>query len=399
MKQSILSRRLVSLLIVATTLTVVLAGCATPHSAQSEGLAGDRVLFVTFQYSSLSNRLPEDTSFFSFYIVNADGTKLSKLVDVETGESGRFVWSPCFLSLSCDRKRVAYFSSEGYLSILNIDDGKVTKLKETGQQNGDRYVAWSPDDSRIAYVDGSSLHLINADGTDDRELASRNRKEYYTYGYISDRIRNPIWSADGTRILFDDFTAPPSIEYSIWSGTPAGEAKNLRYRAVYAVDIDSGEKSKVFDKAVVRSPTSYYGKKVLVEAWSEEDFNKWFVMNDDGTARKEFPVLSSREQVGIRSLSPDGSAIAYLSTVVGYPDDYDLKMIDTTTGEDIPVKARLKSGGCITWSPDSQHIAYVTGESGNFEIHIVRRDLSCGFLAYRLSDPNNPYIDLVAWVR
>ena len=63
--------------------------------------------------------------------------------------------------------------------------------------------AWSPDGRRIAYVNrdaGSQIHIMNADGTDDRRLSE---------GSVCQT--GPTWSPDGTRIAFRSCSAPVGL--------------------------------------------------------------------------------------------------------------------------------------------------------------------------------------------
>jgi Tol biopolymer transport system component len=333
--------------------------------------------------------LEEDGS-AGLYIVNADGSNLSKLVDVS--EVGATDWPA--LSLSHDQKQVAYFSSDGYLSILTIDGGKMSKLVEVGQEDGQRYVAWSPNDSKITYVSGGNLYLVNADGTGNKKLASpkggfyTSPGSYAGAGTISDQIRHPIWSADGVCILFDDFTAPSHV---------IGSPTQVNYRAVYCVDTINERINEVVSRAEVESPTSS-GTGLLVHAWLEEEAkDKYIVMSDDGTEQREVPTQWLDETL---RLSPDGSAIAYVSQAT-FP--YYLKVMDAGTGEDVPLETEIGIGKVPSWSPDSQHIAYVCygkvkiDKLNPDEIYIVRRDLSCGFLVYRASDPHQNVV-LIAWL-
>jgi hypothetical protein len=166
------------------------------------------------------------------------------------------------------------------------------------------------------------------------------------------------------------------------------------------VDIDGSEISTVVDQAEIASPTSY-GTKVLIHASSGEGY-ECFVMNDDGTAREELPGLYNSYDF---MCSPDGSTIAYLA-IKEWPTT-ELKIMNTATGEDIAAELEVELEGdliewSMVWSPDSQHIAYTynghTGGETAAEIHIARRDLSCSFLAYRLSDiPQDA--KLIAWIK
>ena len=92
------------------------------------------------------------------WIVNADGTGLSRLTDcvgqVKTGPI--FARRPCF----------------------------------------DYDPAWSPDGSTLAFTRNFSLHTVNADGSGLRELTTG----------VSD-ASTPAWSPDGTQIAFSGATA------------------------------------------------------------------------------------------------------------------------------------------------------------------------------------------------
>jgi len=75
----------------------------------------------------------------------------------------------------------------GHLYALAID-GDVRQL--TRGTATDRYPAWSPDRSRIAFVRDDSLHVMRADGTRVRRISEA----------VYDRY--PAWSPDGRRIAF-----------------------------------------------------------------------------------------------------------------------------------------------------------------------------------------------------
>jgi hypothetical protein len=404
MKVVNVSRPLLSFLLiflVIAMLTPTACFNSETNSAQSEGLTGDRILFVTYAKSGTA----------SLFIVNADGTGLSKLTDLaniwDVWPCVSYVWNPV---LSPDKKSVAYFSSDDYLSILNIDDAEATNLMKVDLGNKDPYLAWSPDGSKIAYVNGDGdLHVVNIDGSGDRELATANGANY-TFsksvpgGWHEDQIRRPVWSSDGKLILFDDFNTPGSMSV----GLSLYPMQRVEYRAVFSVNTDISDIKRpklLHNKAVVGGSMSY-GTQVMIFIYEDEDHTVLFVMNDDG---KDLHALFDYS-TDYPMWSPDGSIISYIW-------GFTLKMIDAATRKDIPLNVELEVGGYyqaddnhntafaveegnFIWSPDSQHIAYVHRKSLDefAEIRIVRRDLSHEFLVFRLSVTDQD-VALIGWVK
>ena len=142
---------------------------------------GTRVIFESWQEAGRS-----------IYVVNADGTEVSKIF---TGESGRPVWSP-------DGQRIAFEVYEDFWSnifVMNADGSEVTKVTDDYLWN--RNPSWSPDGSRIAF-DGYrdddyanvAVFVVNADGSDLQKIISK--------------AHTPMWSSTSEHIAFHDFAAP-----------------------------------------------------------------------------------------------------------------------------------------------------------------------------------------------
>lgn len=85
------------------------------------------------------------------------------------------------------------------------------------------YPSWSPDGSKIAYLTrtyrnsdeyGSAIHVMNADGSGDRELSSSLPYD----GSFGDTT--PSWSPDGSKIVFarmrNEYVDEIALTYRLW---------------------------------------------------------------------------------------------------------------------------------------------------------------------------------------
>lgn len=120
-------------------------------------------------------------------------------------------------SISRDGKRIVFVRSSGVgaeLWVLNTGNGKVERI--TDDAKGNTQPAISPDGSQIVFVglrrDGGDsserehLYLIDADGSNERELTSGQK---YT-------DREPSFSPDGKRIVFvRSYNAPQLMTITV----------------------------------------------------------------------------------------------------------------------------------------------------------------------------------------
>jgi TolB protein len=121
------------------------------------------------------------------YLINVDGTGLSKVTNTETGVS-RLVWSP-------DGEQIAFYDSDTMgdpTYVINTDGSGRKPLVESYS------AVWSPDGQKIAFVTDSNLpnvwllHMMNADGSGQRRLTNT----------IRGTLTLPAWSPDGEKIAF-----------------------------------------------------------------------------------------------------------------------------------------------------------------------------------------------------
>lgn len=102
---------------------------------------------------------------WEIYVMNADGSELTRLTDSERGDTEP-AWSP-------DGTRIAFVSERERLPgifVMNSDGSGVTKLFTWGFSATDP--SWSPDGAMIAFVSEGDIHVMNADGSNRVNLTN-----------------------------------------------------------------------------------------------------------------------------------------------------------------------------------------------------------------------------------
>ena len=146
------------------------------HQAEPSPSANAPVLY----FSAYDSRCPGYG--YCLFRSGIDGTNPEPLGDVVGPGQGE--WHP---SASPDGSKVAFVTS-GQIKVFDYS----TRTVSTWGVAGD-HPAWSPDGTRIAYTDpyGGPLHLMNADGTNQRVIGSASG------GYSG----FPAWSPDSKWII------------------------------------------------------------------------------------------------------------------------------------------------------------------------------------------------------
>lgn len=107
-----------------------------------------------------------------------------------------FDWSPDGSRIALALAPADFYTGNDEIYVVNKDGTGLTRL--TRNRTGDRSPAWSPNGNRIAFIssrdDQSNISLINADGSGFVDLTGTR---------ISGYIRTFKWSPDGTQIAFE----------------------------------------------------------------------------------------------------------------------------------------------------------------------------------------------------
>ena len=155
------------------------------------------------------------------YVMNADGSNLTQITDGAPRVTNRY---PAF---SPDGSRIAFVRYEDQgngnfysLSVMGIDGSGLRHIVNSPGTLGEP--AWSPDGSRIAFIRGQDMTVEGA------AYMAACASEIYVVDVFSHKYTNltrgvggtdPSWSPDGTRIAFSSFR---DGNYEIYTMNPDG---------------------------------------------------------------------------------------------------------------------------------------------------------------------------------
>ncbi len=225
------------------------------------------------------------------------------------------------------------------VAVAGSDGSGPTAIKAT--ESNLEGVAWSPDGSRIAYVDSGgeggpfgNVWVMNADGTERRQLVS----EVYAGG-------GPSWSADGMWIAYS-------------AGTTSGAFHDYR---LFAVPVDGGSPIQLTDGPANDLEPSWSpgGTRIAFErAPQEGGGSNIYVMNVEGSNATKLTDKPALDTWPV--WSPDGQWVLYErggTLVAVHPDGSGSHVVYDC--------GRCGFAGAPSWSPDGTTISVTTIESSD----------------------------------
>lgn len=251
------------------------------------------------------------------YTMRADGRKQRRLTNNEYADEAP-CWSP-------DMKRIVFSSNRtGNWDIFIMNSDGTSPVQLTTDPGEDRFPSWSPNGGRIVFQTNRTgtykLFVINADGTEERCIEmieqlkqkddSKEKKADYTH---------PVWSPDGTFILF---TKEKNKSSTIWKMRPDG--KNL-------VQLTKTNKKDTWPSL---SPD---GKTILFSS-NESDTFQIYLMD----VKMKSKTLMNMVYVGHNNIeprwSPSGGNIVFVSSHRGKREIFRKKVISGNDVESLQKK-------------------------------------------------------------
>jgi Tol biopolymer transport system component len=260
---------------------------------------GSRITFVRYS--------PEESE-RGLWVIDADGFNERRLTE---GDDGMATWSP-------DGSKIAFPRRLGGIYVAEADGSNQTRLAVDGW-----WPAWSPDGSRIAFLRGSSIYVINTDGSDETLVAPTTS----VFG-------PPAWSPDGSRLA-----------YSIW-GVADEEP------GVYVVDADGSNRMRLTNGGRVPSWSPDGSRIVSGELY--------LVAADGSNATQLQPDIPPGGDSQMAVWSPDGSRIAYKCDPE--PKYHGMLCVMNADGSDSRVLTEnIFYLGTFAWQPKTAASAPLTG--------------------------------------
>jgi Tol biopolymer transport system component len=132
------------------------------------------------------------------YVIDVDTASICKLTSTagQYGDTAAPAWSP-------HGNKIAFYDKEA-IHVINTDGSGQKELTDTVPDLS--APTWAPDGKRIAFVNQADLYVINADGSGLRPLANTTENGDYLPDWSPGIL--PAWSPNGEKIAFPCPAAP-----------------------------------------------------------------------------------------------------------------------------------------------------------------------------------------------
>jgi Tol biopolymer transport system component len=308
-----------------------------------------RIVFVS-QFGQYNSNFPN--AYCQIAIMNDDGSNQEIILETKN----RITVASC----SPDGTRIAYSEKSYYAEVNIIDANGINYGHSDTHLSFVENIAWSPDGSKIAYVDlplmsNKSIYIMNSDGSNQKKLTTDITDEW-----------NPSWSPDSKKIAFargpgfgDPMSSTPT---GIFAMNSDGTNRTLLAGGWYPNWSPDGKKIAYSNIRNYRSPD---GNSIIAASIS------LFVVNSDGTGQIQITSGSNIDDT-FANWSPDGSKIAFFSRHA-FSDKRELCVMNSD-GSDLIKISDKASGITAAWSADSKKLVFSSDRDAISQIYISNAD-------------------------
>jgi len=327
----------------------------------------------------------------------ADDLEAEKLTKVASNVAldSNPVWSP-------DGKEILFSRENGLYKVFSDGTGEM-KLTSTKGKNFTSDYAWSPDGSKISYIENrydtaagprSDLWIMNSNGEGKKQLLDTIWYRYYyiytwfptgskiLYAEIYEEIGGSYWEmdSDGSNkhnignmgiangiALSPDASkiaicahGPADVDYYIDVGKVGKDLTSFRYGLI--THQTQSRQSQIW--APDGSKIVYYAGKN--ESYYEDENSEIYIVKADGTGRIQLTSDSANDNSPV--FSPDGSKIVFVSDKAG---NEDIWIMDADGKNKVQLTSDPASDSFPVWSPDGKKIAFWSNRGGNNNIYTL----------------------------
>lgn len=312
-----------------------------------------------------------------------------------------------------------------YVRLLDLG----TPVRLTTDLAHDLAPQWSPDDRFIAFLrvseQGVSVIVLPALGGAERTIATLNMR----FAWRSDAMQvnvgsGPAWSADGNQVIVTDQAAPGSSAFGLFAIPLDGSPRHrITAPPALAHDFDPVMAHHHHQIAFLRETSNSSGDIFITRTdgsqlrqitfdrmhitgitWTADDRSLVFASNRGGAdelwqvsaaggAAERIPTKGA--EVTYPSISDDGNILAYTATTRN-SNIWRLPLSPTETmpAKPEPLIASTGMNDSPRYSPDGQHIAFISDRMGSWELWVSDND---GSNARQLTNFGGPVVGTPHW--